>query len=84
MGRRQQILIVIGVLVAIVGFLIYSKTNADWQLCQTTVGQIVRALDTRSADQCVRLRSEYDASIACMAAGAALVLAALFVRPRPS
>jgi|GEM_PF-2349904 len=80
MSRLQQALIVAGLLVAIAGFVVYSKTSSSWQLCQTTVGQIVRVFDPRSSTDCANLHVAYDASLALMGAGAFLVLFSLFLR----
>ena len=81
MSRLQQILIVVGLLVAIAGFVVYSKTSSNWQLCQTAVGQIVRVFDPRSSTGCANIHTAYDAALALMAAGGLLVLISLFVRP---
>jgi len=66
--------IVLGVVVAAVGFAALMITIPQWQEAQTLARQLAAALDPASARQVARLRQQYYASIAVIAAGLLSVL----------
>lgn len=61
--------IVLGLVVAAVGFLALIVTIPQLQDAQTLARQLAAALDPEAARQVARLRQQYDASIAVIVAG---------------
>jgi len=61
--------IVLGLLVAAVGFVVYMVTIPQLEEARTLARQLAAALDPEVARQVARLRQQYNASIAVMVAG---------------
>ncbi len=61
--------IVLGLVVAVVGFVVFMVTIPQLQDAQTLARQLAAALDPEAARQVARLRQQYYASIAVIVAG---------------
>lgn len=61
--------IVLGLVVAVVGFAVFMVTIPQLQDAQTLARQLAAALDPEAARQVARLRQQYYASIAVIVAG---------------
>ncbi len=69
MRQHARNWIVLGLLVAAVGFVVYMETIPQLEEARTLARQLAAALDPEVARQVARLRQQYNASIAVMVAG---------------
>ena len=68
---------VLGIVVAVGGFALLLVTLPKVQESQTVLRQLAIAIDPAAAKEAVRLRQQYDASLAIMVAGLVAVAYAL-------
>ncbi len=69
MKRTGRSWIVLGLVIAAIGFVVFMITVPQLEEAQTLGKQLAAAIDPEAARQLGRLRQQYDASIAVMVAG---------------
>ncbi len=72
--------IIVGVLLLLVGFWMYSQYAPQWQQAQTFMGQLAQAFSPRLQEQVQMVRLYYFGSIATMIVGGIFVLNGLLQR----